>query len=128
MPEKVLTLTKKYRTLLDKYEVNSPLRLSHFWGQISYESGLKPISENLNYSAERLLQIFPKYFKTLTEAKKYERKPQAIANKVYALRMGNGNEASGDGYRFRGRGYVQSTGRNNYQKLKETTGVDFINK
>lgn len=122
-----LELSRKYKSLLNRYEVNTPKRLSELLGQLSHESGLKPISENLNYSAERLLQIFPKYFKTLEEAKRYERKPQAIANKVYASRMGNGNEASGDGWRFRGRGFTQNTGRNNYQKLKNSTGIDFVN-
>ena len=79
------------------------------------ESGcLKYVEENLNYSAEGLRKTFPKYFPTLAIAQQYARKPQAIANKVYANRMGNGNEASGDGWRFKGRGLLQTTGKNNY--------------
>lgn len=98
----------------DKYNINTPLRLAHFLSQVNHESGdMKYIEENLNYSAKRLLQVFPKYFKTLQEAKKYEYKPEKIANKIYANRMGNG-EASGDGWRYRGRGPIQLTGKNNY--------------
>ena len=98
----------------DKYNINTPLRLAHFLSQVNHESGdMKYIEENLNYSAKRLLQVFPKYFKTLQEAKKYEYKPEKIANKIYANRMGN-DEASGDGWRYRGRGPIQLTGKNNY--------------
>ncbi len=99
----------------DKYNINTPLRLAHFLSQVNHESGnMKYIEENLNYSAKRLLQVFPKYFKTLEEAKKYEYKPEKIANKIYANRMCNGDEASGDGWRYRGRGHIQLTGKNNY--------------
>jgi len=99
----------------DKYNINTPLRLAHFLSQVNHESGnMKYIEENLNYSAKRLLQVFPKYFKTLEEAKKYEYKPEKIANKIYANRMCNGDEASGDGWRYRGRGPIQLTGKNNY--------------
>lgn len=99
----------------DKYNINTPLRLAHFLSQVNHESGdMKYIEENLNYSAKRLLQVFPKYLKTLEESKKYEYKPEKIANKIYANRMGNGDEASGDGWRYRGRGPIQLTGKNNY--------------
>ena len=99
----------------DKYNINTPLRLAHFLSQANHESGdMKYIEENLNYSAKRLLQVFPKHFKTLEEAKKYEYKPEKIANKIYANRMGNGDEASCDGWRYRGRGPIQLTGKNNY--------------
>jgi len=99
----------------DKYNINTPLRLAHFLSQVNHESGdMKYIEENLNYSAKRLLQVFPKYFKRLEEAKKYEYKPEKIANKIYANRMGNGDEANGDGWRYRGRGPIQLTGKNNY--------------
>ena len=116
-----------YKTLLNKYEVNTPLRLSHFLAQAEHESGLKPIQENLNYSAERLLVIFPKYFKTLEQAKLYARQPEKIANKVYANRMGNGDEASGDGWKYRGRGFIQLTGLSNYTQLSKATKIDYIN-
>ena len=99
----------------DKYEINTALRLAHFLAQVNHESSnMKVIEENLNYSAKRLLQVFPRYFKTLEEAKLYEFKQQKIANKVYANRMGNGDEASGDGWRYRGKGIMQLTGKANY--------------
>ena len=102
----------------DKYEINTALRLAHFLAQVNHESSnMKVIEENLNYSAKQLLKVFPKYFKTLDEAKKYEYKGEKIANKVYANRMGNGDEQSGDGYRYRGRGLLQLTGKNNYLKF-----------
>ena len=98
-----------------QYGIDSDLRMAHFLGQVMHESGcLSHVEENLNYSASGLLRTFPKYFNTVT-ARQYARKPQAIANRVYANRMGNGNEASGDGWRFRGRGLIQLTGKRNYQ-------------
>lgn len=122
-----MNLINKYKTLLNKYEVNTPLRLSHFIAQLEHESGLKPISENLNYSAARLLVVFPKYFKTLKEAKLYERQPEKIANKIYSNRMGNGDESSNDGWKYRGRGFIQLTGLSNYSALSKSTGIDYIN-
>lgn len=121
-----LTLTKKYKTLLDKHRINTPLRLSHFWAQLNHESGLVPKRENLNYSAEGLLKTFKKYFNATT-AKQYARKPEAIANKVYANRMSNGNEASGDGWKYRGGGLMQHTGKSEYMILTARTGVDYVN-
>lgn len=94
--------------------ITSPTELAHFLSQCHHESGgFNVVSENLNYSAKGLNEIFPKYFDTKT-ALKYERKPEAIANRVYANRLSNGNEASGDGWKFRGRGYIQLTGAANY--------------
>jgi len=119
-------LTKKYKTLFNKYNINTHLRLSHFFGQLSHESNLKPIEENLRYSEKRLLEVFPKYFNATT-AKQYAMQPQRIANRVYANRMGNGNEASGDGWKYRGKGFIQLTGKNNYLKLSNDTGVDYVN-
>ena len=119
-------LTAKYKTLFNRFNINTQLRLSHFLGQLQHESGLKPIEENLRYSATRLVQVFPKYFNTTT-AKQYAMNPQKIANRVYGGRMGNGNEASGDGYKFRGRGFLQITGRNNYTALTKwakANGID----
>lgn len=99
----------------EKYLINTPLRLAHFLAQCGHESGgFKAVRENLNYSAEGLNKIFPKYFPTVDSAKDYARNPEKIANKVYASRMGNGDEASGDGFKFRGRGYIQLTGKVNY--------------
>lgn len=101
--------------ILPEYEINTPERVAAFIAQCAHESGyFKFLKENLNYRAESLLKTFPKYFKTLEEAKQYEKNPQKIANKVYANRMGNGDEASGDGFRYLGRGLIQLTGKNNY--------------
>ena len=88
--------------------------LAHFLGQLHHECGFEVDVENLNYSAAGLLKTFPKYFKTKAMANLYARQPEKIANKVYANRMGNGDEASGDGWRFRGRGAIQLTGKNNF--------------
>lgn len=101
--------------VMEKYQINTPLRLAHFLAQCGHESGgFKAVRENLNYSAEGLNKIFPKYFPTVDSAKDYARNPEKIANKVYGGRMGNGDEASGDGFKFRGRGYIQLTGKLNY--------------
>ncbi len=115
----------KYKSLFKKYGVITPLQKAHFMAQIEHESGLKPISENLNYSAGGLLATFKKYFNK-EQALSYSRQQQRIANRVYANRMGNGNEASGDGYKYRGRGFIQLTGKSNYQALSIATGIDFV--
>jgi len=102
----------------------TPIRAAHFFGQTSHETGhFKVFSENLNYSANGLLSVFPRYFKTLVEAQPYERKPEKIANRVYGSRMGNGDEASEEGYKFRGRGALQLTGKSNYEAFSK-----FLNK
>ena len=94
----------------------SPARAAHFFAQTAHESGgFKTFSENLNYGAKGLRSIFGKYFPTDALARAYERQPQKIANRVYANRMGNGPESSGDGWKYRGRGALQLTGKDNYQ-------------
>jgi len=99
-----------------KFELNTPLRLAHFLAQAGHESGgFKAVNENLNYGAKGLLTIFKKYFPTEAKAKLYERNPSKIANLVYGGRMGNGPETSGEGFKFRGRGYIQLTGKDNYK-------------
>jgi putative chitinase len=99
-----------------KYYKLTPARAAHFFGQTSHETGgFKAFSENLNYSAKGLMGIFKKYFPNEALAKQYERNPEKIANRVYANRMGNGDEASGDGWKYRGRGALQLTGRTNYE-------------
>lgn len=99
-----------------KFELNTPLRLAHFLAQAGHESGgFKLVTENLNYGAKGLLGVFKKYFPTPEKAALYERKPEKIANLVYGGRMGNGPETSGEGYKFRGRGYIQLTGKDNYK-------------
>lgn len=119
-----MALHEKYKSLLNKYSVNTPIRIAHFMAQIEHESGLKAISENLNYSAEGLLKTFKKYF-TKETALACERKPQSIANVVYANRMGN--NSPGDGWKYRGRGFIQLTGKDNYSALTKDTGIDFVN-
>lgn len=113
--------------LVQKFNLNSGLRLSHFLAQCAHESGnFKVLNENLNYSADGLLKIFPKYFKDKATADAYARKPEKIANRVYASRMGNGDEASGDGYKFRGRGFIQLTGKSNYQAFSDFIKEDCV--
>ena len=113
--------------LVEKYGVDNPLRLSHFLAQCAHESGnFKFLTENLNYSADGLLKIFPKYFKDKATADLYARKPEKIANRVYANRMGNGDEASGDGFKFRGRGFIQLTGKDNYKAFSDFIKEDCV--
>lgn len=108
-----------------KFEINTPLRLAHFLAQAGHESGgFRLTKENLNYSAKGLMGIFKKYFPTEALAKAYERKPEKIANKVYGGRMGNGDEASGDGAKYCGRGYIQLTGKTNYQAFFTSMKMD----
>ncbi len=106
---------KALSQLLPDYEINTPQRIAAFIAQCAHESGgFLFLTENLNYKAESLLKVFPKYFKDMATAKAYEKNPQKIANKIYADRMGNGNEASGEGFKYRGRGLIQLTGKTNY--------------
>lgn len=112
--------------VIEKYEMNNILRLSHFLGQCSHESGyFKRVVENLNYSADGLMKIFPSYF-TPQLAQQYARNPQKIGSRVYANRMGNGSEESGEGYKFRGRGYIQLTGKYNYDLFSRYMNIDFV--
>ncbi len=106
---------------VEYYEMTqNPKRLAAFLAQIAHESGgFNFVQENLNYSAKGLMTTFKKYFPTEELAKQYERKPERIANRVYASRMGNGDENSGDGWKFRGRGLIQLTGRHNYTRFAE---------
>ena len=110
----------------EKFGVNTPLRLAHFLAQTGHESGgFKVVNENLNYGAKGLTSIFKKYF-TEESAKEFERKPEKIANIVYANRMGNGPQASGEGWKFRGRGYIQLTGKDNYSAFDKTVDDNII--
>jgi len=113
--------------IIEKFGIDGPLRLSHFLSQCAHESGnFKFVKENLNYSADGLRKIFPKYFPTIEVANKYARQPEKIANKVYGGRMGNGDEASGDGFKFRGRGYIQLTGKDNYAAFDKFVDDDIM--
>lgn len=109
------------------FKVNTASRLAHFLGQCSHESGgFKTVSENLNYSADRLLQIFPKYFKQPGLAESYARKPELIASRVYGGRLGNGDEPTREGYKYRGRGFIQLTGKSNYSAFDKFVNEDIV--
>ena len=118
--------------LLPDYEINTPQRIAAFVAQCAHESGnFRVIKENLNYRAETLVKLFSKYFPTMDLAQQYASRPnkqEAIANRIYASRMGNGDEASGDGYRYCGRGLIQLTGKANYQNFADSieTPVEMI--
>lgn len=114
-------------TTFDRFDISHPLRQAAFIGQAAHESGnFKMLVENLNYRAETLMKVWPKRFPTLEFAKQYERDPKKIANSVYANRMGNRDEASGDGFRFRGRGLFQTTGHAGYYHAGQALGEDFV--
>ena len=124
IPDSVIVMISE---VASKFEINTPLRLAHFLAQCGHESGgFKLTQENLNYSAKGLNGIFKKYFPTLESAVPYERKPEKIANKVYGGRMGNGLEASGEGWKFHGRGFIQLTGKENYTAFTKSIGEDCI--
>ncbi len=109
-----------------EFGITTNLRLAHFLAQCALEStGFTATVENLNYRAARLMQVFPKYFRGVDPAA-YANNPAKIANRVYANRMGNGDEASGDGFKFRGRGYIQLTGKNNYTSFSTFVGEDCV--
>ena len=113
--------------VMESFGVNTPLRLAHFLAQCGHESGgFRLTQENLNYSAKGLIGIFKKYFPTQALADAYARKPEKIANKVYGNRMGNGPESSGEGFKFRGRGYIQLTGKQNYTAFDAAVPDDIL--
>ena len=123
-----VAIMSEVASIVDKFNITNPLRLSHFLSQCAHESAnFTALRENLNYSADGLLKIFPKYFKDRATAEAYARKPEKIGARVYANRMGNGNEESGEGYKFRGRGYIQLTGKDNYKQFGVFVGEDLVN-
>lgn len=110
----------------EKFNINTPLRLAHFLAQCAHESAeFTALQEKLNYSAVRLKQVFPKYFPD-NLADSYARQPEKIASRIYGNRMGNGDEASGEGYQYRGRGYIQLTGKDNYSAFAQTISDDIL--
>jgi len=114
-------------SVMSKFQINTIERLSHFLAQCAQESGsFRAVSENLNYSVSGLKKIFPRYFKD-RDPKAYSKAPQALANYVYSNRLGNGSEASGDGWRYRGRGYIQLTGKDNYRAFDGFVDEDILN-
>jgi putative chitinase len=113
-------------TVMEKFQINTPLRLAHFLAQCGHESGgFRAVQENLNYSADGLKRIFPKYFPG-NLAESYARNPEKIASKVYGGRMGNGDETTKEGFKFRGRGYIQLTGKSNYTAFAKSIGEDTV--
>lgn len=114
--------------LFPEYLINTKLRVAHFFAQTCHESNnFMILEECLKYSSEGLMKTFPKYFPNVTIANQYARDEKKIANRVYANRMGNGDEKSGDGYTFRGRGLIQVTGKSNYQQYARDTGQSLEN-
>jgi len=121
------TVIAQIPNVMENFGVNTPLRLAHFLAQCGHESGgFRLTQENLNYSAKGLMGIFKKYFPTQALADAYARKPEKIANRVYGGRMGNGPEASGEGFKFRGRGYIQLTGKSNYAAFDLAVADDIL--
>ena len=113
--------------VIEKFQINTAVKLAHFLAQCGHESaGFKATSENLNYSAKGLLGIFKKYFPTQALAEQYQRKPEAIASRVYGGRMGNGPESTKEGYKFRGRGYIQLTGKDNYSQFDKVVPENLL--
>lgn len=123
IPEKVL---EELPSVIERFDINTILRLAHFLSQCAHESGnFKSVYENLNYSAQGLKRTFPKYFPgNLNES--YARKPEKIASRVYGGRMGNGPENTREGFKFRGRGYIQLTGKNNFKRFSDFIGEDVV--
>jgi putative chitinase len=109
------------------WQIPTDAAVAHLAGNAYHETaGFTRFTENLNYSAERLLEVFPKYFKSWEVAARYARKPDKIANRVYGSRLGNGDEASGDGWKYRGRGTLQVRGKENYKRLGQQLSTDFL--
>jgi len=113
-------------TVINKFNINTPLRLSHFLAQCAHESGnFRVVTENLNYSVSGLEKTFGRYFPN-NLAESYARNPEKIASRVYGSRMGNGDETTKEGWKFRGRGYIQLTGKNNYEKFADSINEDVV--
>ena len=110
--------------ILPDYEIDTPQRLAAFLAQTAHESGgYRAIKENLNYRAESLMRTWPRHFPTMEIANQYARQPERIANRAYGNRMGNGPEASGDGWKFAGKGLIQLTGKDNYTRYAESLEI-----
>jgi putative chitinase len=112
---------------MEHFEITGVVRMAAFLAQLAHESGqLQWLAENLDYSAQRLMQVWPSRFPTLDKARIYEHNPKQLADHVYAKRLGNGDETSGDGWRYRGRGLIQLTGRSNYRAAAQGIGQPLV--
>ncbi|MGE5340972.1 MAG: glycoside hydrolase family 19 protein [Candidatus Omnitrophota bacterium] len=112
---------------LARFSIDVPARAAAFLAQVAHESGeLNRLVENLNYSAQRLMQIWPKHFPTLEIAQQYEKNPEKLANNIYSNRLGNGDETSGDGWKYRGRGLIQLTGKSNYMMADKVLNANLV--
>lgn len=121
------TLADVFNETFERWNIATPRQQAGFIGQCGHESGnFTKLEENLNYSADRLMKIWPKRFPTMDSAQPYHRNPRKIANKVYGGRMGNRDEASDDGHRFRGSGWIQLTGHDNFYHFGKAMGIDFV--
>lgn len=121
------TVIAQIPVVMEKFQINTALRLSHFLAQCGHESGgFKFVNENLNYNADGLMKIFPRYFPNKALAEQYARQPEKIASKVYGARMGNGDETTKEGFKFRGRGYIQLTGKQNYTAFDKFVDDDIL--
>jgi len=123
IPENIIAMIPN---IIDKFEINNPLRLSHFLANISNETGnFTVVEENLYYTSPGLIATWGTLFNS-TNAADYAMKPEKIANRAYGNRMGNGDEASGDGWKYRGRGFIQLTGKENYKRFSDSIGDDCV--
>jgi len=123
LPDNII---KEIPEIIEKFQINTPLRLAHFLAQCAHEScNFKFVIENLNYSADGLKRMFPKYFPG-NLAFKYAKQPEKIASRVYGNRMGNGDETTKEGFKYRGRGYFQLTGKNNYKAFGDSINIDIV--
>ena len=126
-PDTAVDWLRPIQSTCERFEINTPLRISAFLAQCAHESGgFTRLVENLNYSAEALMRVWPKRFPTMEIAMRYHRNPEKIANSVYASRMGNGPEESGEGWKYRGRGLKQLTGKSNYTACSRGLGADLV--
>lgn len=118
---------EEFNLQMPAYAITTPLRIAAFIAQGAHESGeLNSLVENMNYTAPRIVQVWPSRFRTVQDAQPYANNPEKLGNNVYANRMGNGAPETGDGYRYRGRGWFNGTGKGFYQKMTTLTGVDFV--
>jgi putative chitinase len=126
-PQKATDWVEALNLAFETFGIETPEQQASFLGQCAHESAnFTALTENLNYKAESLCKVWPKRFPTLESAQPYHRNPEKIANKVYSSRMGNGDEASGDGWKYRGRGLIQLTGKSNYEAFGKAIDVDVV--